>query len=200
MSTSLRRLLLVATLVGIGLLAWAYLRTDNYTPTIQKEGGDDRPPIIISDGSVNFFIDAPGGSGGDWKAVTGTNEQSWYHDISVASQVNHFDVTLVNSKQGPPNSANCQDPGHVFSVTTFKVIYRGFLSGGTATVVIENGHFRVDFEDKAENDQNQPHKLISPGVLHLRKLKAVELPTGGPDVCTFSGGNDRAEIHVRQMQ
>jgi hypothetical protein len=189
MSASRRLLLLLAAFIGLCL--WAYASTDAKSPPWIRPD-DERPPIIISDGSVDFKV---GRNEGVWKQLTAGVNTAWFHDNSVKT-LYQFVVTLVNSKVDA-NHPNCGDAQKEFTVTTFKVKFKGLASGGTVTANIQNNHFFLQFADGADATTYAPYVLISKGgplFFHLRHLDSIDL--GGSDLCSFKG---HAEIHTRQI-
>jgi hypothetical protein len=195
MSASFRKVLLLSTVLGV--LIWGYgqaLTGAGIDRTSLLPAAGTRPPIIIGDGgSVNFDIDAPHGSGGEWQPGAPGSDTVWFHDNSTGT-LDSFVVTLTNTIHGGPNSANCQAVGHPFPVNAFTVKFKGLFSGGTVAVIIKNNHFHMTFEGSTAKKQSEPHRLESEGFAHLRKLDWVDL--GGGDRCYFAGN---AKIDVKQI-
>ena len=205
MSASFRRSLI--GIAAIALLGWGCGGSDTALPQApspwspppaDRQGTDERPPIIISDGgSVDFLINAVSGQGGEWRQVTSGSDAGWYHAYTTAKPLHHFVITLYNTMPSPPNSANCANSAYEFTVPSFKIKFKGAFSGGTATGTITNDHLQLAFESSdARKDSNDPHQLVSAGFLHWRHLDSIELPSGGPEVCSFKGNS---RIQVRQI-
>jgi hypothetical protein len=193
MSASYRKVLLLSTILG--LLVWGYgqvLTGTGIGPVNMTPGAGGRPPIIISDGSVFFDIDAPPASGGEWQPGVPGSDTEWFHDNSTGT-LDNFVVTLTNTIHGPLNSANCQAAGHPFTVDSFQVKFKGAFSGGAVDVVKKNNHLYMTFNGASAKKQPNPHRLISEGFLHFRELAWVDL---GGDKCHFAHD---ARIDVKQI-
>ena len=186
MSPSVRRGLFAVVLIALFILALnPYGETSALSSGPPHDG--DRPPIIISDGTVDLTIDPvtpPAAGVGEWQQVPG-NKHAWFHDQGGPA-IGLFRVNLINAT----GSANCTNSSHDFEVTTFDLTFRG-IAGGTAVAKVESGHFRIDFKD-ADAEKKSSNRLKS-GWRFARHLKTIKFPS---ETCGFNGNGT---IVVRQF-
>lgn len=113
MSRSVRKIIVFGGLIGA-----AALLSGGCQP--RPGSDDDRPPIIVSDGSIHLRAvgkDAGAGTNhqrGSWKQDGG----QWFHDHG-GPKARHL---LVNVLYGA-GSADCEDPEHVFKVRELTVTF-----------------------------------------------------------------------------
>ena len=113
-----RNSMVAATIVAI-LLAWWYYQRRPTNP------GDERPPIIISDGSLDIFAtpDQKSHNRGTWKSAGAT----WYHEHGGDDPAR----LTVNVLHGMPlstgvgTSESCKDANFDFAVTQKAQIFYG---------------------------------------------------------------------------
>jgi hypothetical protein len=141
MSKSVWGQLLVGAVVG----AAAFSAGCHNRPQLPG-GDDDRPPIVVSSGSVHLQIVAKNrGTGtnesrGQWTLDSHSNPSTWFHDHG-GPPANHLVVTVIH---GSGNSGTgCDDSSHNFIVRELSIAYgpqptntssfRLFIDAQTAT-------------------------------------------------------------------
>jgi hypothetical protein len=106
------------TLIVAGLLyfLWAFLG-----------GGDDQPPIIVSDGSIHLMADFdPNGNGrGEWEEVTAGNKMKWGYRHSGGRPTSRIEVTLLDGV------SPCDNANRVYPATA---VVAKFSNGESLTV------------------------------------------------------------------
>lgn len=144
MSRAFRNTFVLAGLVALVALSWA-----GCTPGQGPAGDNDRPPIIVSSGSVHLRAVAKDrGMGtnedrGGWKNQNGL----WFHDHG-GPPAKHLVVNVIygtGEKAGSP----CSDPEHNFDVRELSVTY----TDGT-----NDTSFKVYLEG---NNPNAPGRLMT---------------------------------------
>jgi hypothetical protein len=107
------------------------------TPTIRPEE-EDRPPIIISGGSINFWVPVVGDRG-EWKKVKDDNNNVWYHAYTPKTgteTLKYLKLNIVNGKK--KDDAKCANADNVYK-----------LSGGIAIDTGPNRDVKVGIVDMA---------------------------------------------------
>ena len=195
---------------------WMLILSGACNPLGTRQAGDERPPIIISDGSIDLFIERTplGYSRGKWNDTASGNGRKLIHmadgnpnNGNAVPPVNKFDVFLLNGN-GTGMNAKCTDPDHAFKVTTLKITYfkPGMGGGGnnaTMNVALESGNLTVTLPDEAATLDNVHNSWKSTGGNAAERLVEVGLPvTGGTTVtCTFdTPKKKRGVITIFQRQ
>jgi hypothetical protein len=200
MTASLRRILFVV--FAVGLLTWNCSPKEETaepmptaTPPIAPlDLDEERPPIIISDGSVDVYIDYGKDGRGQWMQVNQNQDDKWYHDYPNAP-IGHFGVTLVNVSKQAKADCDYQNPDHVFTVTTFTITF----NRGNADFLIDGqGNPQVNFSDKGKRDPALLFWLATmDNGLNLKSITFPEIQGGLS--CDFAGGH-RSIIRAAQMK
>ncbi|HEX5071022.1 MAG TPA: hypothetical protein VFV78_12475 [Vicinamibacterales bacterium] len=118
-------------------------------------GNDDRPPIIVSDGSVHLrVVSKDRGAGtnfarGAWKQDVGSGY--WYHDHKN-DKAKHLIVSIIHGKEQP--GTECNNPEFDYDVKTLRINYSITASDGT----IKTDGFDV-FKENPED--NNPGRLMT---------------------------------------
>lgn len=154
----------------------------------------DRPPIIISDGSVDIYVDPIGYSDlGTWNSADGG--KTWiltpgtdYNGNPDTRPVLSFTVRTINVKKD--SDPKCKDLTNGFSVSTFEVNFKnaGFPAGNAIVDIVPSGgdagKARVAFGGKADRDPDNLFWLDTKGFLNGQKLRSA---TFGDVSCEFAG-------------
>ena len=156
---------------------------------------NDRPPIIIGDGSVDFYVDFNGNKYGrgqwmsddnvTWTLVPGKDSEG----NADTRPVLRFAATILNVKQNSPEL--CMYPDKPFLVESFTLDFNGLGDG--ATVKITDGKVQVVFPGKAE--MHFPFWIESKQTVFGHRLKSVKF---GDTECQFAGGH-RGLIRVKPI-
>jgi len=156
-------------------------------------GDDERPPIIISDGSIDFYVEAVQGKNagrGKWFDYSGGKKEKWLHVPDGSPRnLTGLGVHLLHAEGSP----DCMNPDHAFEVSSFQVITK--VGGANVNIDVDGsaGVLTVVFPNLVNDDS--PFWLVfdKPNA----KLEAVQFPTGPP--CTFiNGRKHRGSITVFQ--
>lgn len=163
---------------------------------------DERPPIIISDGSIDLYIDRNRNAGmgrGRWDDTTVNNMAVLTHipDGSPAA-VASFEVYLTNAL----GSAACEDPDTPYKAASLTITYGRLLKDdGTIEVGVANGNLTATFNKERQLDRSG---TIWRSTGRGSRLKGVllNLSAGGTAACTFDTGGKKKRgfiaIHQRK--
>jgi hypothetical protein len=192
MSRSLRNVVIVCGIVGLS--SWVGSCSGG-GPGPGPGGDDDRPPIIVSDGSVHLRAVAkdrgPGTNQerGQWKQQGG----QWFHDHGGPKAKNLL-VNVMNGSGG----ADCDNPDHDFKVRTMTVTYTNGMVDTPFKVFIENptttnpGQLMTD-PTTAAVDPNLPFWLtVGTTADHLKSVTFTSLGI----TCALAPGT--GQIHIYQ--
>jgi hypothetical protein len=157
--------------------------------------GDERPPIIISDGSLDIFIDhpSPGGDRGKWDETYRSGVTTLIHKpYGAPLKVTGFHVFVSNGD----GSAACKNPLVPFEVTSLKVTYKKPKVDGTIDIDFDGeGNLRAILKPEDGTDEVYSHWRSTKG--NSEKLTSVYL---NGDTCTFDyGAKKRGIITIVQI-
>jgi hypothetical protein len=155
--------------------------------------GDERPPIIISDGSIDLFIDhpSPGKNRGKWAEVnSGTNTVLTHEPSGRPNPVTKFAVYLANAKNDT-DGVNCDKTDWFYDVTTLTANYKKGNQNATIVVNISNGNLVATLEYEDSTYPVADHWKSTKG---NEKLETVVL---GGETCKFQ--NKRGIITIVQI-
>jgi hypothetical protein len=160
--------------------------------------GDDRPPIIIGDGSIDVYIDKYPGGRGQWTNTDGkylTWEQSG-PDPSGKVSISHFDLDMLNTKKNP--KGECADPDQPYATTALTLNY-GDPKKTVQIGINTSQNFQVVFPEKAAKDLDPKYYfwLYMPSSFKLDSVKFFDLISNSDIACEFNNKH-RAIITIRQ--
>jgi hypothetical protein len=189
MSRSVQKIIVLGGLIGA-----AALLSGGCQP--QPGSDDDRPPIIVSDGSIHLrAVGKDAGAGTNHQRGSWTTEGGqWVHDHG-GPKARHL---LVNVLYGS-GSADCGNPEHVFKVRELTVTFTDAMTSADTA-------FRIFVEDP---NGTAPGRLmtnasgtVDPNVpfwLNVGaagdRLKSVAFPSLNV-TCTLEAG--KGQIHIYQ--
>ena len=113
---------------------------------IRDPNEGDRPPIIISDGSIDVYLEAITGGRGYWQQES--DPKIFTHvPANPLPAVLSFDVYLLNA-----NGRDCSNPDKAYSVTAFDLSFgskdeKNIHVGISATSSTAPGNFQISFPD-----------------------------------------------------
>jgi hypothetical protein len=125
-----RKTLIVAALVTAASMTRC---TAKPSPPSPKDQNDDRPPIIVTNGSINFDDGDPNDSKKwkDWTKANGNgNAKQWTQNFPTGSNVASFTVTLAGSSD---QSCNTQTP----SIAAVAIEYTPTDGSAKSLVVVQ---------------------------------------------------------------
>jgi hypothetical protein len=166
---------------------------------IQPE--EERPPIVVSSGSIDLFIDWSRDpsqySRGEWKPEIGSL-RVWHHAYPSSTTLNYklkeFRVHVLNGKN-LGQTKGCDDPDKAFIGKVLKITYRG--SSTDYEIMMEIDPAKDQLKTTLPEDANQHGKpwlsVDQPG----RTIREMYLDG---QTCEFSpGAKKRGVITVRQV-
>ena len=165
---------------------------------------DDRPPIIVSNGSIKIETGKhENGGQGIWSPVSGSSKPSWYHDYQNSTKPakpTKFDVFV--SGVGPDSMVPCHSSNYfVQRLTTLTVNYLDPKSKPHSLTI---DLAQTGLEIVAESGVNA---AASGYLLELEtkgwQLKSVDLgknAAGAIRTCSFSGSKIPPQIVILQRQ
>ena len=188
--TTTTRNLIGAGIIGAaaGILIWWLVQGQRP----RDEG--DRPPIIISDGSINVMLAGDPTNIGSW---AGANA-NWVHDYTGRFTVDHFEFRIFNGKTNA-DEAGCSDPS--VPLNTKEITIES--ANAKLTLSINAGSAVAAFDDAASLHKNTRFWLRRRGA-PLQKVTFTKMGAGSPTICEFDmGGGPNAEpsvIHILQRK
>jgi len=210
MSKSLKNLTLILGALGVAALLAASacenqgttttpnptnIPTITPTPTVQPGEDDDRPPVIISGGSVHLHVVAKNkGAGtnndaGEWKFDSGN--KLWYHDHQYLQPAKHLLVHVLHGKDSPA----CESYKTEYDVRELTVNYG---IGGHFRVFIDasgNGAGRLATDADGKPDKDVPF-WFDIGIVTDRPTSVVLGDAKTGTKCGLDIG--KAEVHIYQ--
>jgi hypothetical protein len=181
---------------------WATLLTGSVVLALWyfMDAGDDRPPIIIGDGSINIWVDHDehGKGRGRWDQATGA---VWLH-AHDGRPTQRFDVSVLD---GTGTDAECTDPDQWVSSTDLSITYD---PGGLTLRVwidpdVQVGQRRaiVDFGSGPSVNLYKPYWLRIPNsaeaVYALASVSIREITTGRTVTCGL-GADGQVKVYQRK--
>ena len=177
-------------LVGVGLIGAAagaliwWLVMGGLGP--RDEG--DRPPIIISDGSINLMLAGDPMKIGTWEGAAG----NWTHSYSGPYAVDRFQLSIFNAEG---DNANCADPSYAFVTRSLTIAG----AGASLTLKINAGAAVAEFDGPGGWHKNARFWLRRMG----GPIQSITFNNGAdttPTICRFKGGADPSVVHVLQKK
>jgi len=211
MSTSVRKLFPVWMVLGFSFLAISCQGSNPSQNPGQGPGqgpgeDNDRPPVIISDGSVHLRIvgkDRGNGTNkerGSWKQDSPAT--NWYHDHQSGPKAKNLIVNVINGTGG----TNCSNPEWDFTVREFTVTYTPDSStptDKTFKVFIDsqnpsapNGPGRLMIDAPASIDSAVPFWLNVGSPKDI--VKSVAFTVGGATTTCTRTPNTEFQVHIYQ--
>jgi hypothetical protein len=183
---------LLAVGAVVGALLWARLQPPDLQPPVLQPPDEERPPIIVEDGSVHVGPQHPSSANvwGEW-----TRQGSslvWHYDHQLAA---------TDLRTGVFNGV-CTTPVGLPSWRhgPIRISYTNGTNTYSFALLITNGVTMVRTnrnEPEPTIDQATPWRLDFGGAVRLSALASEGGSTA--DTCTFSG-NGRAAIMVEQQR
>jgi hypothetical protein len=137
-------------LIGLGVLAMGYVVLD----MVGALDEDDRPPIIVSSGSVNVVaqFDAKEGSRGEFRNGSGDGK-AFTHEHSARNKTRKFSLALTGLSGG-----NCSEATIYKNVTAATITYTK-ADASTATIAVSVAGEMAQFAFSEAPAAPQPHWL-----------------------------------------
>jgi len=150
----------------------------------------DRPPVVVSDGSIDMYIDWGPNGRGEWKD---RGSAKWFHDYQ-GPPTDHFDVYLQNTKKDLTRP-NCMNPDHPFVVTDMTIKYGLGPVAKIFKIYVDGGNLEAQLPAGTQGKLEAKTWLRFglPG----QNLHSVDF---GPEGACEFGGGPRSIITIRQRQ
>jgi hypothetical protein len=159
---------------------------------IPPPSNDDRPPIIIGDGSVDMYIDPYNGYTGSWLDKNGDGK-TWVHMGDQTVKILHFDLTLLNPKAS--GNYSC-DFLKVYGTEQLTIDYTGSKK---VTIKPDGGNLVAVFEESAAKDVDYAIWVFVAGNLKLQSVTFREKGQMSDTVCQFTGRR-RGTVTIHQSK
>jgi hypothetical protein len=168
-------------------------------PPVPIPGGDDRPPIIIGDGSLDMYIDPYYGTTGSWLDKKPADHTIWVHKGDPNYPIQHFDLTLINPKKN--GNGACQLSG--YSTKELTLEYTGGGPKHTVKITIDpvtgGGDLQAVLEEPAKQDSDYPFWLfVEDDKIKLQSVTFLDKGTTST-FCSFTG-NHRGSVTIHQSK
>lgn len=101
---------------------------------VTTSGGDERPPIIVGDGSINVYADYDphGGGRGEFEKNDDANRYNWHYRHASGAPTNRVDVIVLDGAPAQTNGDGCANPNIPFE--NLKSMIVTYAPSGTVTV------------------------------------------------------------------
>lgn len=177
-----------------------------YTKSATRGEDDERPPLIVRNGSAHFEVAHPGSDGNKGKLDKVNNQRVWHHTHGAGGPQNfRVVVSGVNTTLG----GNCSATPHFYAqrVKTVTITYtRTNLTDRKVDIAVGNGHLQITGDPEVEYSQGQDYLLDLDSTANAA-LKSVTMafkknPNDANDTsmtCTF-GGPIAPEVMVMQKK
>lgn len=178
-SASIRNALVIGItfLLGLGLATWWHRQAapsvTDPTLTSVPITDEERPPIIVSGGSVNLWetypANYPSKGRGDWTSVAGTSQWQLKYSKPGWKAVTYLEINLNNVEF--KNNTTCDEPSLLYKVAAFKVDLGG---NSYLTVGFANGNVEALFSGSNTTGEKGSGKLgfwLTTDKDHSKKLK-----------------------------